>query len=167
MMTGRKGSRHRSEQEECCVSWSSLFMVTGTGGGWQQDLYREPFKKDGLEGWKWAKREVQKNGGRSQTKCQSPNGCQAFCFLPTQSCSTMWLISSTDYTAKNNFTTPLSLFSGLILIILPWAQWWIYLVVSCISNFNKSLSTQIHSFFSWQFMFNLHLLFIWQILFLP
>lgn len=102
----RKGSRHRREWGECCASWSSLFMVTGTGGGWQQDLYREPVKKDGMEGWKWAKREVQKNGGHSQTKCQSPNGCQAFCFLPAQSCSTMWLISSTEYTAKKKIHYP-------------------------------------------------------------
>lgn len=55
--------------------------------------------KEGMEGWKWAEREEQKKEGDSETKCQSPNGCQTFCSLPAWSCSTMWLISSTDQTA--------------------------------------------------------------------
>lgn len=30
---GRRESRDRRQQRECCVSWLSLFTVTGTGGG--------------------------------------------------------------------------------------------------------------------------------------
>ncbi len=29
----RRASRDRRQQRECCVSWLSLFTVTGTGGG--------------------------------------------------------------------------------------------------------------------------------------
>lgn len=61
--------------------------------------------KEGMEGWKWAEREEQKKERDSETKCQSPNGCQAFCSLPARSCSTMWLISSIDQTATISLTT--------------------------------------------------------------
>lgn len=66
--------------------------------------------KEGIEGWKWAEREEQKKEGDSETKCQSPNGCQAFCSLPSQSCSTMWWISSIDQTAAIDLTTSLFIY---------------------------------------------------------
>lgn len=76
--------------------------------------------KEGMEGWKWAEREEQKKKGDAETKCQSPNGCQPFCFLPAQSCSAMWLISCIDQTASI-IGPPLCLFSLSITFWL-WCQ---------------------------------------------